>query len=46
MVASGYHPEGHPEAERSGVEGSPVVIKSPLKGIGCRDREIPPLRSG
>ncbi|WP_345027952.1 hypothetical protein [Ravibacter arvi] len=46
MVAGGYHPDGHPEAERSGVEGSPVVIKSPLKGIGYGEREIPPLRSG
>ncbi|WP_345028499.1 hypothetical protein [Ravibacter arvi] len=29
MVAGGYHPDGHPEAERSGVEGSPVGIKKP-----------------
>ncbi|WP_345026489.1 hypothetical protein [Ravibacter arvi] len=27
--------------ERSGTEGSPVAIKSLLKGIGCREREIP-----
>ncbi|WP_345028088.1 hypothetical protein [Ravibacter arvi] len=32
--------------KRSGVEGSPVAIKSPLKGIGYWEREIPPLRSG
>ncbi|WP_345032604.1 hypothetical protein [Ravibacter arvi] len=29
MVAGGYHPDGHPEAERSGVEGSPVARKEP-----------------
>ncbi|WP_345026576.1 hypothetical protein [Ravibacter arvi] len=27
MVA--HLPDGHPEAERSGVEGSPVAIKKP-----------------
>ncbi|WP_345028128.1 hypothetical protein [Ravibacter arvi] len=25
--ARGCHPDGHPEAERSGVEGSPVARK-------------------
>ncbi|WP_345030766.1 hypothetical protein [Ravibacter arvi] len=88
MVA--HLPDGHPEAERSGVEGSPAgtkkpvemdlvqgagdssatlgmtvrsvrpnhrvingsvaegspfVTKNPVRGIGYRDREIPPLRS-
>ncbi|WP_345031116.1 hypothetical protein [Ravibacter arvi] len=31
MVAGGYHPDGHPVAERSGVEGSPVVRKKSSK---------------
>ncbi|WP_345027559.1 hypothetical protein [Ravibacter arvi] len=31
MVAGGYHPDGHPEAERSGVEGSPVARKKSSK---------------
>ncbi|WP_345030763.1 hypothetical protein [Ravibacter arvi] len=31
MVAGGYHPDGHPEAERSGVEGSPVGTKKPVE---------------
>ncbi|WP_345026247.1 hypothetical protein [Ravibacter arvi] len=31
MVAGGYHPDGHPEAERSGVEGSPVARKKSCK---------------
>ncbi|WP_345030451.1 hypothetical protein [Ravibacter arvi] len=44
MVA--HLPDGHPEAERSGVEGSPVAIKKPSERDGCREQEIPPLRSG
>ncbi|WP_345028632.1 hypothetical protein [Ravibacter arvi] len=44
MVA--HLPDGHPE--RSAAESKDLLLqeKSPLKGIGCREREIPPLRSG
>ncbi|WP_345027088.1 hypothetical protein [Ravibacter arvi] len=31
MVAGGYRPDGHPAAERSGVEGSPVGTKRPVE---------------
>ncbi|WP_345028970.1 hypothetical protein [Ravibacter arvi] len=44
MVA--HLPDGHPE--RNAVEPKDLLLqeKSPLKGIGYGEREIPPLRSG
>ncbi|WP_345028190.1 hypothetical protein [Ravibacter arvi] len=39
-------PDGHPEWNAVELKDLLLVEKSPLKGIGCREREIPPLRSG
>ncbi|WP_345031314.1 hypothetical protein [Ravibacter arvi] len=44
MVA--HLPDGHPEWNEVELKDLLLVEKSLLKGIGCRDREIPPLRSG
>ncbi|WP_345031445.1 hypothetical protein [Ravibacter arvi] len=44
MVA--HLPDGHPERSAAESKDLLLVLKSPLKGIGYWEREIPPLRSG
>ncbi|WP_345028130.1 hypothetical protein [Ravibacter arvi] len=39
-------PDGHPERNAVELKDLPAGKKSPLKGIGYWEREIPPLRSG